>query len=64
MSIDTDDRLGAMTGMYCTGVVEWSDGENERVRSKVTGSIYRVDGRGIGQGCQIYQKGLTTTTNQ
>ena len=57
MSVCVDDRMGETTRMYCTDIVEWSDRENERVRSKVTGHIYsilKVDGRGIGEGCQTY----------
>ena len=26
--------------------------------------MYKVDGRGIGQGCQTYHKDLTATTSQ
>ena len=52
---ELDDRLGELTS--CISEM-WSGRKTADEDSEVAGSIYniyKVDGRGLGQGCQTYQ---------
>ena len=64
---ELDDRLGELTCCSCVCISEMWSGRRpmKRARSEVAGriyNIYKVDGRGLGHGCQTYQVMLSGTT--